>query len=413
MLCVTIALGIAIAVNCSSSAVSQTPQEVFSQNSFAVKRFGNSERGQAIYFIGMGLNELKFLNSQSRELSDEQENRRVLLESVLGELVEFRKDALNNPNYDQDREIEMRTQIDLIEPVFAAIGAERSVELTAIAMGKSLVANAKRERRKSFEPVSILNNKSLHKMLALSKSQTDELRRLKQETGDKLRVGTNELFEEMQYLVSKHWNTLLSELSVQQRETASKLLGEPIEWFRYANDGEHRFMSRDFSKGGQNLASSKSAAIKAEDGRTVYQMTPEELKTKGIEYVYSNMIEMLEERFVWSELEFSDEQMDAARNLRLDNVVATGNRHYERMLELISTLDSIVYPKFLVDILTPHQLTLFQQLELRIFVGKNFASLGLLHLEISSELKLNGQQKRAIESKSREFLQRYKQVMLR
>jgi hypothetical protein len=78
MLCVTIALGIAIAVNCSSSAVSQTPQEVFSQNSFAVKRFGNSERGQAIYFIGMGLNELKFLNSQSRELSDEQENRRVL-----------------------------------------------------------------------------------------------------------------------------------------------------------------------------------------------------------------------------------------------------------------------------------------------------------------------------------------------
>ncbi len=411
MFCATLVCGFTFAANFGSYANSQTPREVFRQNSFALKKFGDSERAHAIYFIGMGLGELRFINSHPGELSEELENRRVLLEGVLAEHLRYKRMKPGDPNYDNDKYIELRTRTDFIEPVFAAIGAERAVELTAISVGHRMIANAERERRNSFEPVSILNNKLLHDMLELSEVQTGSLKRLKKDTTDKLRVGSDELFEEMQSLISGQWKNLLDQLSGQQREAASKLLGKPIEWFRYANEGEHRFMSRDFNLGGQTLVSSKTAAIKAEDGRSVYQMTPEELEAQGIEYVYSNIIEMLEERFIWNELEFTDEQIDAAKNLKLKNVVATGSRHYERMIQLISEPDSVAYPKFLVEILTPHQMTLFQQMELQIFVGKNFPSLGLLHLEISSNLKLTGQQQSTIESKSREFVQQYKRLM--
>jgi len=297
------------------------------------------------------------------------------------------------------------SDISRSQAVFVALGQEKILNLAYENVAESLKDKLESSRLNTFSLSTPLTETSVAKIIGLTETQKLKLSELSEEYSEKSKYGSEDIFQQLENLLESHWTNLLSILAAQQRESAVKLIGEPIQWFRAVRPPKIR--NRDFANNGTVVTPGQYSSLQTKDGRTVHQMTVQELRNRKIEFLDSHNYEILKHPFIWNELELSTDQK---RNLKkLSSVLTRSDNHQARLGELL-VQDKVEYPSSLKEILTKDQLGWFRHIELQVLTGAFESSVGLLHPEIQKHLKLAKAQSNQIDKISNSFSLRYKDL---
>ena len=389
----TAALSFAV-LSCESVNGQLSVEEVYKLDVVAEEKGGVSEKAMARYFINMGLKEQSRLASKAKRrgggLDDESLQRKIMLDEVLAPVnLMIKSGSLNSESWNK-----LLSDEKTYRNVFSAIGGERATELASESVVKNLIARSEGKRVNAYSPVSFLNSDAVARYLSLTESQKLEIESLIESTTEKMRFGSKDDFSRLELLQKSHWEKLLQTLDSKQRSLAKAIIGEPVQWFR--NASMEKFRSRDFSAGGRTAITSDVESISTSDGRSVYQMSRDELETHGVDFVYSHLLEMFQHPFVWDELELSDEQRKQAKEttFRKKTIVVSG-QHQNRLAELLTQKADL--PKF-TNMLSEEQAKWFKQLELQILTNKYASSVSLIHPGVKDRLAVSASQATSIQA---------------
>ena len=277
------------------------------------------------------------------------------------------------------------------------------MELTTLGVAGSLKSISENSINNGFAPTTILSNDLVMKLLSFSDQQKKEFEKIEIRITDEMRFGSDGEIKKMEDALKRHWEKILSTLDLKQNKVAKDLVGEPIQWFRYS--GNNPLRSRDFSRRNGPIVNPGTIdmAIRTDDGRSILLMTPTELEDRGIGFTHSHTYEMMTSRFVWDELELSNEQRKELKHHKLRSV-ALPAYYQDRTRELLNQ-EKVDYPKSLKSILTKDQMTWFQQMELQVLTGKYESSVGLLHPGFIERLDLRSNQQDKINSLAKKYVQ--------
>ena len=399
---------VCLAIVFAGEVYAQDMSEVYQLNPVRVKKRGASLESQTLYFNSMGITELQNLRTEhfNGTIDESSFARMVALEEVLSPVMAIHEkfgQELSQIEFKEAmraQKILMRDQATAFK-VFEAIGPERASLLAIRASARALQSMADKPSN-DVQGNSLLNLDIVAELLELTDDQRVKISDITKEFTKPFKKGSERDFDDYDQLLSDHWEKLLSVLKSEQRSSAIRLIGSPVNWFRAGKNESLR--RRDF------VAKPGIAAVtgleRVEWGAgvkkpNVYQMSRNELDSVGIRVIPSSSFEMFRSNFVWDELELTDDQREKMKQFNVSPSVSLPRFQESRLSELLN--GEANYPIELSDVLLGNQLELFQQVELQVLTGVYEGSVGLAHPQMLAKLQVSKTQQSEIDLLVKEF----------
>ncbi len=380
--CVMLCLLLALLANISADA-QLTKSDIYQLDVLSSKQNAASDMVVSLFFNQLGQDELERLTYLERTegLDVESQFRKVALERALADILEFQTTASRGGDSLQD----VFANADVSEAVFHALGEETAVRLVYERMGKSIKSLATASANAS-SPALALDTDVIAQILKLSKQQQEDFEKLTEQQKKDTRTAARPDLTRLETLLQRHWRALLATLSTEQQKSAVELPGEPVQWF--ASDGSQPY--RRITSSVNTEVMNFGVDDRTEDGRSVYEMSTEELEQNEVQVVCAHVLRMIRDPFVWEELELTDEQKNDIRKVRFFKTLGLSNRHQDRITNLLH--GDAELPKAVSAVLNAEQINWFKQMEIQILCSEYESSVGLLHPQLSAHLGLTNVQ---------------------
>ena len=385
-----------------SSATAQFAPEMFELESFVEAGNWESETGKRVVrsLIGMATGELEDLERLEAggllETSslDRKRNLELILNSVLAPDLPPLKYRISTP-----------AVIASAKTIFANLGQEKISKRVNLSLSRSAYLKSKKAQPTAYSPNTPLKVEAILQSLSLSEIQKSKFNKLYDEATEKMRFGSEREFRKLENLLSIHWGNLLFVLDSNQNETARNVFGEPVQWFR--NGNQKSLKGKDFSAGYYFKGTYEQRTFLDKNGRTIRQLTPDQIRENGFEYIHSHVEVMLKNKFVWDELDLSTEQRHVFKKSLY--AVSTNGHHRSRLLKLLQ--GKAEYAKVIGDELLDNQVEILRHLEVQVLTSKDSSSVGLLFPDVADFLSLTKHQKEEIRSLAVDYERQAKSLL--
>lgn len=391
----------------TGESYAQDMAEVYQLDPVYINRRGTSFEAQTTYFNSMGITELQNLRTEqfNGTIDEFSLARLVALEDVLSPVMAIQEKFAQELSSEEFKKA-MESQSELMRDpttafgVFEAIGPERASLLAMRASARALESMV--NPNEHTQGNSILKLDIVAGLLELTDDQKVRIDEITEEFSEPLRKGSKSDFGDYDQLLSDHWKKLLSILGPEQRSSAVRLVGSPVNWFRAGKNETLRQRNFSAKPGAAAVTGLESVDWGAEDTNpNIYQMSREELESKGIRVIPSSSFEMFRSKFVWDELELTDDQREKMKRFTVSPSVSLPRFQAGRLSEIID--GETDYPTELSDVLVDSQMEFFQQIELQVLTGSHESSVGLAHPKMVITLRTTETQQAKINSLAKEF----------
>ena len=329
-----------------------------------------------------------------------------LLEETLAPLIDLERQYAESIG--TKRESQIRAQFEqfetsqLAQKVFDVLGPEYCKQKVIEELSSVLISQLRSEQRVDPGVVNELQHHRLQAVLKLSSKQRRDVDSKAGKISSEYKSKTKKIFDELLLVSEKRWRSLLAELNSSQQAEVKTIIGKPIDWFHYQQDGfTHESLLRSTKKSG---ARQKALEISNENGippdklrQQLEKLPPSELAELGLDEFESFEWFVVHDEFINELLELVSEQVESFKDLR-KRVAKTGIYFpsKDRVAELFAGKKRT--NPLLQDILLKDQVGVLNQVELQIRMEPRFDStVGLLDPRMSEHLKISSEQKRQLE----------------
>ena len=287
--------------------------------------------------------------------------------------------------------------MDVVLDVYVVVGQEKISEHAIGIAVRRIEARALEKARLRRAPECTFIYQELIESLNFTDEQKGDFESLLKEIETDLSQTNAEEFIRQERLLDDHWNSLLLTLGPSKRDSAKALLRQPVQWFK--DFGNVKSKIRDIKSGIHNSVPGPLLKFRADDGRGIFQMSPDEIRSHRIEFIHSHLQIMFQDQLLWDELDFSVEERE--RYSTGFETISNSGYHDQRLSRLLS--GEVNFAKSIKDGLTERQLERLPSIEIQYLTSESESSVGLLNSKISEFLKLDSNERGAI----RELARRY------
>ena len=229
-----------------SFLTAQVPKQMFELNRYFednAQKEGDKKLNN--YLIHLGKTELQRMRQLAArgQLDGAGTIRKQQLEKSVGPILAL---EISGGEFTQEKLWKFHSyssDISRSQAVFVALGQEKILNLAYENVAESLKDKLESSRLNTFSLSTPLTETSVAKIIGLTETQKLKLSELSEEYSEKSKYGSEDIFQQLENLLESHWTNLLSILAAQQRESAVKLIGEPIQWFRAVRPPKIRNLS--------------------------------------------------------------------------------------------------------------------------------------------------------------------------
>ena len=324
------------------------PEELHDIDAFIADDGFQREQGEKVarLLVGFGKTELDNLKrlKNERPLDDIEAFRLEGLSNILAPIVSQRPDLKATLTFIHNPEI--------AKSVYRLVGQDRISELVASKIQSVVRSRVMHALKHSFSPVTVLDDDELRKALGLSEEQVVQLDKIHEETSERIRLGDPDAYQQIEHLLQSHWEQLLAVLDSKQSKIARNSIGSPIPWFK---------ARKKLSFFGDSVSSHGFITVnggidnQAPDGRYLHNLSADELKQIGVDFLYMHCQNMLKSQFVLEEMEITpDQRKEIEKGIRKTTTIPSVQKG--RIIELLG--DEPTFPSFLEKELQDHQMQL-------------------------------------------------------
>ena len=381
----------------------------------------------ANYWFEAGLREIQKLRSRKRGQFGFQAEKLDKLETLY---EEYQSLKVHKPDGSIDREASKlrRAFFDsdrVAQQVFDILGPEHGMQ---VVLERNIYHLQMLKERASLQDIgelqTVFSLPLFRKALQVEGEQTKEVEAVNKSCKEDYRSAVKMQMDALRNASQDRWHALLAQLNATQRGRAVRMMGEPVEWYRIEKQPEFRRhgVRPDGTAnygGGWNSGSIRELAKKMARGneRWFIDAPNEEFEKLGYTCMDLLAYQMLFEKLLWDEMEFTQEQRKSLalkgkfrRKLHVESKIVarpSGVQRFESLLD-----GKAKYPPEYHEFFLPDQLTWFRQIETQIRAGQKYdSSVGLLHPTIANYLELTGSQKIVMQKIAREFEERVRLIV--